>query len=102
MVSGHRANPILFNRKIKIGRPEHLLPTTAPHTRSRTSPFYFIPQPLPLQSGSHMCFSPKGKHFKYSYGNVAISRCLKNFCGFANIALNVSHKIGIKMKKILK
>ena len=28
MMSGHGANPIFCNKKIKIGRPEHLLPPT--------------------------------------------------------------------------
>ena len=34
-----------------------------PHPiRSITSPFCFIPQPLPLQRGSHMCTTPKGNN----------------------------------------
>ena len=30
MMSGHGANPIFFNKKIKIGCPEHLLTPNSP------------------------------------------------------------------------
>ena len=54
MMSGHGANSIFFNKKIKIGRPKHLL---IPHAlRPITSHFYLTP--LPPQSGRHMCINP--------------------------------------------
>ena len=39
-MSGHGANPVFFNKKIKIGRPEHLLPTTS-------KKISFLPYPPP-------------------------------------------------------
>ena len=54
MMSGHGANSIFCNQKIKIGRPKHLL---IPHAlRPITSHFYLTP--LPPQSGRHMCINP--------------------------------------------
>ena len=41
MISGHGANPIFFNKKIKIGRPEHSL---APHPPSFDT-ISFLPYP---------------------------------------------------------
>ena len=41
MMSGHGANPIFFNKKIKIGRPEHSL-TPHPPTFDNIS---FLPYP---------------------------------------------------------
>ena len=48
MMSGHSTNPIFFNKKIKTGRPEHLLTPPPPRTllRSITSHFCLSP-PLP-------------------------------------------------------
>ena len=41
MMSGHGANSVFFNKKIKTGRPEHFL---SPHPlHPITSHFYFIP-----------------------------------------------------------
>ena len=55
MMSGHGGNPILFNKKIKIGRPEHSL-TPQPPTSDNIS---FLPYPpSPCQSGHHMCITP--------------------------------------------
>ena len=54
MVSCHGANPIFFNKKIKIGRPEHsLLILLRPITS------YFCLTPTHSQSGRHMCDTPK-------------------------------------------
>ena len=61
-MSGHGANPIFFNKKIKIGRPEHSL-TPHPPTSNNLS---FLPYPPPTpphpppprQSGRHMCITP--------------------------------------------
>ena len=48
--------PFSLIKKIKIGRPEHLL---TPHSlRPITSHFSLIPPP-PYQSGRHMCITPK-------------------------------------------
>ena len=55
MMSGHGANPIFFNKKIKIGRPEQL-PTFHPSTSDNISLLLYPP---PLQSGRHMCITPK-------------------------------------------
>ena len=37
MMSGHGANPIFFNKKIKIGRPEHSLTPLAYFRNSKMS-----------------------------------------------------------------
>ena len=57
MMSGHGGSPIFFNKKIKIGRPEHSL---TPHPlRPITSHFCLTPHPSsPPQSGRHMCITP--------------------------------------------
>ena len=55
MMSGHGSNPIFFNKKNKIGRPEHPLAPSLPLCPI-TFHFYFIP--LPPQSGRHMCITP--------------------------------------------
>ena len=52
-MSGHGANPIFSNKKIKIGRPEHSLTPTP--LRPITSHFYL--KPPPPQSGRHMCIT---------------------------------------------
>ena len=55
MMSGHGANPILSNKKIKIGRPEHSL---TPHPLGPiTSPFY-LPLPPPPIRVDVICVSP--------------------------------------------
>ena len=56
MMSGHGANPVFFNKKIKIGHPEHELPL--PHLRPITSHFALPPTHLTPQSGRHMCITP--------------------------------------------
>ena len=62
---GHGANLIFFNqKKIKIGRPEYSL---APAPLPPYIQYHFIftlpyPSPLPLQSGRHMCITPKRYH----------------------------------------
>ena len=56
MMSGHGGNPIFFNKKIKIGRPEHSL--TPPPPTSDNISFLPYPPPLPLQSGRHLCITP--------------------------------------------
>ena len=54
MMSGYGANPISFNKKIKIGCPEHSLTSHPLHLI--TSHFYLTPPPP--QSGHHMCITP--------------------------------------------
>ena len=56
MMSGHGGNPIFFNKKIKIGRPEHSL-TPHPPTSDKIL-FLPYPPPSPPQSGSHLCITP--------------------------------------------
>ena len=57
MMCCHGGNPVLFNKKIKIGRPEHSL---TPHlVRLITSHFCLIPHPP--ESGRHMCIMPNVK-----------------------------------------
>ena len=48
------ANPIFFNKKMKIGRPEHSL---NPHTPTCHN-ILFLPYPPPPQSGRHMFITP--------------------------------------------
>ena len=48
MMSGHDANQIFFNKKRKIGRPDHLL----------TSHFCFTLPPRPTQNGPYICIPP--------------------------------------------
>ena len=59
---GHGPNPIFFNKKIKIGRPEHSL--TLHPLRPITSHFCLNTSPPPSpppppQSGRHMCITRK-------------------------------------------
>ena len=57
MMSGDGANPIFFNKKIKIRYPEHSL---APHPPRPITSHFALPLPilhLP-QSGRHMCITP--------------------------------------------
>ena len=44
MMSGHGGNPIFFNKKIKIGRPEHSL-TLHPSTSDNISLLPYTPAP---------------------------------------------------------
>ena len=50
MISGYGPNPIFFNKKIKIRRPEH--------SQSRTSDNFSLLPPTPSQSERHMCITP--------------------------------------------
>ena len=54
-MSGHGANPIFFNKKIKIGRPEHSL-TPHPPTSNNIS-FLPYPPPYPVKVDV-ICVSP--------------------------------------------
>ena len=62
-MSCHGANPILFNKKIKIGRPEHLL-SPPPPTSNNISFLPYPRPPIPPQYGLHMCITPKRVHTK--------------------------------------
>ena len=62
MMSGHGGNPIFFNKKIKIGCPEHSL-TPHPPTTENISFLPSLPSPPPPQSGRHMCITPYSGHF---------------------------------------
>ena len=46
MMSGHGANQIFFNKKVRIGRPEHSL---SPHHPTSNS-ISFLPYPPPTSS----------------------------------------------------
>ena len=48
MMSGHGGNPIFFNKKIKIGCPEHSL-TPHPPTTENISFLPSLPSPPPLK-----------------------------------------------------
>ena len=54
MMSGHGGNPIFFNKKRKIGRPEHSL-TPHPPTSDNIS---FLPYPSPPLKVDVICVSP--------------------------------------------
>ena len=56
MMSGHRANPIFFNKKIEIGRPEHSL-TPAPLIPMRYHICLTASPPPPLKVNV-ICVSP--------------------------------------------
>ena len=59
MMPGHGANAIFFNKKKKIGRPEHLL--TLQHLRPITPHFCLtLPSPAtpPLLKEDVICVSP--------------------------------------------
>ena len=58
MISGHGANPIFFNKEMKIGRPEHSF-TPHPPTSDNTSFLLYFPPPTLSRSGRHMCITPK-------------------------------------------
>ena len=64
MMSGHGANPLFFNEKIKIGHPEHSQTPTLLHPIT----FHFCltpppPTPPPPRSGRHMCITPYIKSY---------------------------------------
>ena len=58
--SGHGGNPVFFNKKIKIGRPEHSL------TPTPLRPINLIFPYTPPQSGHHTCITPNLKKRKNS------------------------------------
>ena len=55
-MSGHGANPIFFNKKAKVGRPEHFF-TPHPLTSDNISFLPYRPHLHPPQSGRHMCIT---------------------------------------------
>ena len=56
MFGYHGSNPIFFNKKKQIGRPEHSLTPPPP----KSDNISFLPYaPTPLQSGRHMSINPK-------------------------------------------
>ena len=58
-MSGYGSNPIFFNKKIKIGRPEHLLPPF-PHPSTADS-IFALPPTHPsstLLNVDFICVSP--------------------------------------------
>ena len=65
MMSGHGANPIFFNKKIKIGRPKHSLTPQPLHPIiSRLAP---APPPPPPVKVYVICVSPLSvKAFSFS------------------------------------
>ena len=80
-MSGHGANPIFFNKKIKIGRPEQLV---TPH-----SPTSNVISFLSYQSGRYMCIS-----LYYYVSDVKITLLLRYYY------LNVSFSSNIYVRKI--
>ena len=66
MMSGHGANPIFFNKKIKIGRPKHSLTPQPLHPIA--SHFYLSPRPPPPPVKVYViCVSPLSvKAFSFS------------------------------------
>ena len=51
-MTGYGANPIFFNKRIKIGHPEHLLTSPPPHLpTSDNISFLPYPTPTPLKVG---------------------------------------------------
>ena len=55
MMSGRGGNPIFFNKKIKIGRPEHSL---TPHPLRPIRSHFCLTPPPPPHSGRHLCITP--------------------------------------------
>ena len=53
-MSGHGANPIFFNKKIKIGRPEHSLTPHPPMSNNIS----FLPYPPYPVKVDVICVSP--------------------------------------------
>ena len=80
-MSGHGANPIFFNKKIKIGRPEQLV---NPHPPTSNAISF-----LSYQSGRYMWISPY-----YYVSDVKITLLLR-YC-----YLNVSFLSNIYVRKI--
>ena len=56
MMSGHGANPIFFNKKMKIGCPEHSV--TPLHPLRPITSYFRLTSPPPPQSGRQMCITP--------------------------------------------
>ena len=54
MMSGHSVNPIFFNKRIKIGSPEHLLTPHLPMSDSIS----FLPYPPTPLKADVICVSP--------------------------------------------
>ena len=57
MMSAHGANPIFFNKKIKIERQEHHIPHPLPLITSHFCRISHLPPP---KNGRRMCISPYG------------------------------------------
>ena len=77
-MSGHGANSIFFNKKIKTGRPEHFL---SPHPlHPTTSHFYFIPYLLKVDV---ICVSPLIRILRWTDILTPFQKfmfsCLENF-----------------------
>ena len=74
MMSGYDANPIFFNRKkIKIGRPEHLLPPDP--TSLNISFFHYSttpPVPVRIVYGSMLRAKILGKLTKCVIANIVV------------------------------
>ena len=80
MMSGHGANPIFFNKKIKFGRPEHAL-TPRPPMSDNIS---FLPDPPPPpQSGRHICITSYVYISFAELSETAFRRCSSEYCNFA-------------------
>ena len=58
MMSGHGPNLTFFNKKVKIGHPEHSLTHTPTSDNISFLP-YLYPQFEGAQSARHMCIIPK-------------------------------------------
>ena len=54
-MSDHGANSIFFNKKIKIGCPEHLL---TPHPVRPATSHFCLTSPTPPRGGRHMDIIP--------------------------------------------
>ena len=78
MMSGYGGNPIFFNKKIQIGRPEHLL-TSHPPTSDNIS-FLSYPPPPPLKvdvicvSRLKSFFSDEKKHLRRNLRHAFVEK----------------------------
>ena len=81
-MSGYGSNPIFFNKKIKIGRPEHLLPHFPHPSTANSITFLPYPQPTlppPPSTWTSYVYHPLYKRIRVSENRILIFYAVASF-----------------------